>query len=250
MNEWRDDLRLAVAMLTRIPMPHPDGASPAYVARAPRVFPVIGAAIGGAIGLVYLALLGIGIPVAATAALALGAGMLLTGGFHEDGLADLADGFGGGRDKTAKLDIMRDSRLGTYGALVLLVTFAAKLSALTSLPSSSVVVSLIAAHALSRAPLSAVALYLPSARADGLAAAAGKIVPQVAAIAAISGLVIVLVCLPVIDALLATAVAAGAAVVVATLAKRQIGGYTGDVLGATQQIAETAVLLLLAVRHG
>src|SRR5882757_7332222 len=111
IRDWLDDLRLAVAMLTRIPMPHPDGATPSYLARAHRAFPIVGAAIGGVIGLVYLMLLSAGLPAIATAALALGAGMLLTGAFHEDGLADLADGFGGGRDKATKLEIMRDSRL-------------------------------------------------------------------------------------------------------------------------------------------
>jgi len=210
----------------------------------------VGAAIGGAIGLVYLMLTVIGVPVIAAAALALGAGMLLTGAFHEDGLADLADGFGGGRDKAAKLEIMRDSRLGTYGALVLLVTFAAKMAALAALPKSSVVASLVAAHALSRGPLPAITLFLPYARESGLAASAGRIDPPAAAIAAIGALVIAVLCLPVLDALLAVVVAIGAAAAIAMLAQRQIGGYTGDVLGGAQQTAETALLVLLAVRHG
>src|SRR5437763_1531756 len=80
-----------------------------------------------------------GLPDLAAAALALGAGAILTGALHEDGLADVADGFGGGRDIAAKLEIMRDSRLGTYGALILLVSFAAKLSALAVLPDGDVV---------------------------------------------------------------------------------------------------------------
>ena len=134
MNEWLDDLRTAVAFLTRLPMPHPQGASPENFVRAHRLFPVVGAAIGGAVGLFCLALRAIGLPDLAAAALALGAGALLTGALHEDGLADVADGFGGGRDPAAKLEIMRDSRLGTYGALMLLVIFVAKVSALATLP--------------------------------------------------------------------------------------------------------------------
>ena len=248
MNEWLDDLRLAVAMLTRIPMPHPDGASPPNLARVHRLFPLVGAGIGAVIGLIDLALAATGMPALAAAALALGAGLLLTGAFHEDGLADLADGFGGGRDKAAKLEIMRDSRLGTYGALALLVSFAVKVAVIAGLPHPWVVPGLIAAHALSRGPLAAMTLALPYARADGLAASAGKPDATTAAISAAIAIVIALLCLPAADALLAALTAAAAAAAVAILARRQIGGYTGDVLGGTQQIAEVAILLLLVVR--
>ena len=248
MKEWLDDLRLAVAMLTRIPMPHPDGASPSYLARAHRLFPLVGAGIGAVIGLVYLAMAATGMPAMAAAALALGAGMLLTGAFHEDGLADLADGFGGGHDKAGKLEIMRDSRLGTYGALALVVSFAIKLAAIAGLPHASVVPALIAVHALSRGPLTAMTLALPYARTDGLAASAGKPNATTAVISGAIAIVIALLCLPAADALLATLTAAMAAAAVAILARRQIGGYTGDVLGGTQQVAEVAILLLLVIR--
>jgi adenosylcobinamide-GDP ribazoletransferase len=250
MSDWLDDLRLAVGMLTRIPMPHPHGASPPYLARAQRVFPLVGAAIGGAIGLFYLTFLATGMPVTAAAALALGTGMLLTGAFHEDGLADMADGFGGGRDKAAKLEIMRDSRLGTYGALILLVSFAAKLAALASLPKSSVLMSLIAVHALSRGPLPTIALMLPYARDDGLAASSGQLDFATAATAAAIAIGVAFLCLPILEAFLAILVAGCAATAVAWLANQQIGGQTGDVLGGTQQIAEVAILLLLTIRLG
>jgi adenosylcobinamide-GDP ribazoletransferase len=250
MNDWLDDLRLAAGMLTRIPMAHPDGATPPYLARAHRVFPLVGAAIGGVIWLVYFMLSAIGVPFIAAAALALGAGMLLTGAFHEDGLADLADGFGGGREKTAKLEIMRDSRIGTYGTLVLLVTFTAKTAALASLPSPSALTALIAVHALSRGPLPAITLFLPYAREGGLAASAGKVEPSVAATAAICALAAAFICLPIFDAMLAAVVTVAAAAAIAALAQRQIGGYTGDVLGGAQQTTETALLVLLAIRHG
>src|SRR5207237_2050873 len=108
MNEWLDDFKTAVAFLTRLPMPHPLGPMPPNFVRAHRMFPVVGALIGAAIGLFCLALRATGLPDLASSALALGAGMILTGGLHEDGLADVADGFGGGRDTAAKLEIMRD----------------------------------------------------------------------------------------------------------------------------------------------
>jgi len=128
MNEWLDDFRTAVAFLTRLPMPHPDGAMPPNFVRAQRMFPVVGALIGAAVGLLCLGLRYVGVPDLAAAALALGGSAILTGALHEDGLADVADGFGGGRTLESKLEIMRDSRLGTYGAVGLLVSFAAKLS--------------------------------------------------------------------------------------------------------------------------
>jgi adenosylcobinamide-GDP ribazoletransferase len=190
----------------------------------------------------------IGVPDLAAAALALGASAILTGALHEDGLADVADGFGGGRDVAAKLEIMRDSRLGTYGALILLVSFAAKLSALAAIPDSDVVQSLIAAHALARGVLPWMAMSLPYARKDGLAANAGRPDAATAAMAAALALVIALLSLSFVNALLAAIVAAAGGFGMALLAQKQIGGQTGDVLGGAEQIAETAILVLLAAR--
>jgi adenosylcobinamide-GDP ribazoletransferase len=250
MNEWLDDFKTAVAFLTRLPMPHPQGSMPPNFVRAHRMFPVVGALIGAAIGLFCLALRATGLPDLASAALALGAGMILTGALHEDGLADVADGFGGGRDAAAKLEIMRDSRLGTYGALILLVSFAAKLSALASLPDAQVVYGLIAAHALARGVLPAMSLNLPYARKDGLAANAGQPDATVAVVAIAIALVSALLALSWANMFWAAVVTALSAVCMGWLAKRQIGGQTGDVLGAAEQVAETAVLLLLAARFG
>src|SRR5258708_5496652 len=200
MNDWLDDLRTAVAFLTRLPMPHPEGAMPSNFVRAHRMFPLVGAAIGAAVGLCYLAM-------------------------RISGLPDFADGFGGGRDPAAKLEIMRDSRLGTYGALILLVSFAAKLSALAALPDAYVVQSLIAAHALARGVLPAMATSLPYARNDGLAANAGRPDSTTAAIAGAFALVIALLSLPLREALGAALAAVACAIGMAWLAQRQIGGH-------------------------
>ncbi|QPF85743.1 adenosylcobinamide-GDP ribazoletransferase [Bradyrhizobium genosp. L] len=248
MNQWLDDLRTATAFLTRLPMPHPAGAGHENFARAQRMFPLVGALIGALVGLVCLLLRGIGVPDLAAAALALGFGALLTGALHEDGLADVADGFGGGCDVAAKLEIMRDSRLGTYGALALVVSFSAKLSALAAIPDHFVVQGLISAHALGRGVLPWLAISLPNARKDGLAASAGRPDSTIAAVAAGIALVIALLALPFASALLAAIAAGVAASIVGWLARRQIGGVTGDVLGAAEQVAETAILLLLAAR--
>jgi adenosylcobinamide-GDP ribazoletransferase len=248
MNDWLDDLRTAVAFLTRLPMPHPAGPMPENFVRAHRIFPLVGAAIGGAVGLVCLGLRAIGVPDLAAAALALGAGAILTGALHEDGLADVADGFGGGRDVAAKLEIMRDSRLGTYGALILMVSFATKVSALAMISDAGIVPSLIAAHALARGVLPAMSMSLAYARKDGLAANAGRPDLATAAIAGGLALVIAVLALPGLTALGSALVACMCAMGMAWLAQRQIGGQTGDVLGGTEQVAETAILVLLAAR--
>jgi len=246
IGDWLDDVLAAAAFLTRVPLPHL--ASPPNLARAYRAFPLLGAAIGAAVGAVDLLLLWIGLPAIAAAALALGAGAMLTGALHEDGLADLADGFGGGRDKAAKLDVMRDSRLGTYGSLALMTSFVAKSGALSTLPRSEVLVAMIATHALARAPLAVLAAAMPYARADGLGASAGRPDSVIASTACAMAAVIALVALPTATAVIAAFVAAGAAAIVAALAQQQIDGQTGDVLGAAEQVCEVAVLLTLAAR--
>jgi adenosylcobinamide-GDP ribazoletransferase len=226
-------------------MPHPDGAVPPALARAQRVFPLVGAMIGAATGAFYLAFAATGIPPLAAAALALGAGALLTGALHEDGLGDVADGFGGGRDRDKKLAIMRDSRLGTYGMLALIVAFAAKAAALPALGSATVP-ALIAAHALGRAVIPVMAATMPYARSDGLGQSAGRPEHTNVVIAIVFGAAIALLCLPLAQALLAIGLTVVGGAAVALLAQRQIGGVTGDVFGAAEQVVEIAVLLLVA----
>ena len=248
MNEWFDDFKTAVAFLTRLPMPHPDGAMPQNFVRAHRMFPVVGALIGAAVGLLCLGLRYLGVPDLAAAALALGGSAIVTGALHEDGLADVADGFGGGRNPESKLEIMRDSRLGTYGAVVLLVSFAAKLSALAAIPDGYVVPALIAAHALARGILPFMSLNLPYARNDGLARNAGQPDLSTAGFAIIFALLLALLSLSWSNALLSALAAALSGLGIAWLAQRQIGGQTGDVLGGAEQVGETAILVLLAAR--
>jgi adenosylcobinamide-GDP ribazoletransferase len=171
----------------------------------------------------------------------------LTGALHEDGLADVADGFGGGRDKMAKLAIMRDSRLGSYGVLALIFSVGLRWSALVALADPLAVAgALITAGALSRAVVPPVYGWLNPARTDGLAAGLGgppglRVVMAAVLGTCIAGLVLTTAALPV----MAVAILAGLAV--GSLALRQIGGHTGDVLGACQQVVEIAVLLTLVM---
>ena len=246
MNEWLDDLLTAAGFLTRLPLPRRAGPGQVNLVRAYRMFPLVGAGIGGAAGLACLGLRGLGVPDLAAAALALGAGLLLTGALHEDGLADVADGFSGGSDPAAKLEIMRDSRLGSYGALILLVSFVTKLSALAALADGVVVQAMIAAHALARGVLPAMAMSLAFAREDGLAASAGRPDFAITATAGALAFVIAWLALSFSVALCAVVAAAACAIGMAWLARRQIGGQTGDVLGAAEQAGETTILVLLA----
>jgi adenosylcobinamide-GDP ribazoletransferase len=245
-REWLDDVSLAVGLLTRVPMPHPVAASADGLARAQRAFPLVGALVGLVVGLVDRGLLATGIPALAAATLALGASAALTGALHEDGLADVGDGFGGGRDKASKLAIMRDSRLGTYGVIVLLVGFVARASALASLPMMAILPALVVAHALGRAAIPMLAANLPFARDDGLGRSAGRPDLASAITAVVLGVVIALLCLTAVQALLAIIVAIVGAAALAGLAWRQIGGVTGDVFGAVEQVVEALVLLALA----
>jgi adenosylcobinamide-GDP ribazoletransferase len=246
INQWLEDLSNALAFLTRLPAPRRIGMTAPDLARAYRAFPIIGALIGVAIGCADLLLLRAGLPAIPAAALALGAGILLTGALHEDGLADVADGFGGGRDKQRKLDLMRDSRLGTFGALALLVSFVAKAGALATLPRGDIIPDMMAIHALARAPLAVIAAQMSYAREDGLAVTAGRPDARTAFAACVVAAIITLICLPFGAAAKAMLVAGAAACCLAVLAQRQIGGQTGDVLGAAEQVSEMALLALLS----
>ena len=239
---------LATAVLTRLPVM---AATPAEgeVATSSWAFPVVGAGIGmiAAFALFVASVFGLG--QAPSVLLALVTAGFVTGALHEDGLADTADGFGGGRDRDDKLAIMRDSRQGTYGILALILTIGLRAVALASIagPIESGL-ALIAAHAASRAFLPPAMLWVDPARDDGLGATAGRPSPGVVAIAVAVGALIAIGMLGPVRGIIAFVVSSMAVTAVAALARRQIGGYTGDVLGAFQQVGEIVMLLVAAAR--
>ncbi len=243
---WRDEVGLALVFLTRLPWP---GRLPADrpLMDAAWAFPVVGVAVGLIAALGFWVADGLGLPVSIAALVAVGAGMLVTGALHEDGLADVADGFGGGRDADAKRRIMRDSRIGSYGVLALILGVAAKLAVLAALPDlETVAAALLTSHALGRAGIPALACWLPPASADGRGREAGRPGAVGALWAAGIGAGVGLMVLPGGIGLAAALSAATAALAVGWLARRQIGGATGDVYGAAEQAAEIAALLALA----
>jgi adenosylcobinamide-GDP ribazoletransferase len=236
------DCKVALAFLTRLPVRHGQAWRDADLAASVLLFPVIGALIGLAGGLAYALTLGLGLPPWPAAALALATTIGATGALHEDGLADVADGFGGGRTREDKLRMMRDPRIGSYGAIALVLAALARAGAIVALLDPlHVMTTLVTAGAVSRAALPVVMVSLPLARNDGLAAQTGRPHPLRAAAAALIAVLIAIACLGETSPAALLAGAAGA-LAVALLARRQIGGYTGDVLGAVQQVAEIGVL--------
>ena len=251
-RHWRQDMARACVFLTRLPVRWPDAApgepdGMAALARALRCAPLVGVLVGAAGALTLLLAGALNLPPLAAAALALAATFALTGGLHEDGLADVADGFGGGADAAGKLAIMRDSRVGSYGVAAIafsLLLRAGALMTLAAVPGGAL--ALIGAHALARAAMLPVMRGLQPARADGLGRGAGRPSRGAAGTAVGLGALTALLTLGPLTGLLAIAVAAVATAVVARLAARHVHGYTGDVLGAVEQAVETAVLLTAA----
>ncbi len=241
---WVDDLKVATAFLSRIPVSAGGAAAPGRLARAARAFPLVGAGLGLLGGLVYAIALGLGLTPTLAAVLALAALVWLTGALHEDALADVADGFGGGTERDEKLRIMRDSRVGSYGALALVVSFALRVAALSALAEpGTVTAALVAAGAASRATMAGLMQRLEPARTEGRAAEAGKPDDRAVALALAIAAVISVLGLG-LRAGAGGFLAAGlGAAAVGYLARRQIGGHTGDVLGAGQQAAEILCLL-------
>ncbi|SEN27290.1 cobalamin-5'-phosphate synthase [Gemmobacter aquatilis] len=236
------DLRAGLSLLSRVPLP-----PPASFPSPPAVWawPVAGLILGGlAVAVAQLALV-LGLPVGLAAALALGMGTLTTGAMHEDGLADTCDGLWGGWEKARRLEIMKDSHIGSYGVMGLLLVTLARWSAVSALLAAGHWPALLAAAALSRAPMAVLMAGMANARGSGLSASVGR--PSQDAAAAAVGVAAVLALLTGgLGALAAVLAVAAATLVLALLAQRKIGGQTGDILGASQQLADLAALAAFA----
>ena len=242
------DFKLAFGFLTRLPGPLSLPAASGELGRALRLAPLVGLVVGVCGALVtWIAVGGLGMPPLPAALLTIGATIWITGALHEDGLADVADGFGGAFERSRKLAIMRDSRIGAYGVLALILSIGLRAAALAALTGPEVASAvLIAAHCLSRGLLPLVMLVLVPARDDGLAAAAGRPGPADALTGLLLGLLLAALAAGSVMALSLGLAALVAAAVTGLIALRQIGGYTGDVLGAVQQTSEIAVLIAAA----
>jgi len=240
------DIAAALALLSRLPV----RASHARGAAAAWAWPVAGAVLGALAGAVGLLALAVGLPPALAAGLALAMGPILTGGLHEDGLADTVDGLWGGWSRERRLEIMKDSHIGSYGVIALVLSLGLRWVALATLfQAGHVVAVMIGAAALSRLPMVVLSHRLPAARPGGLSARVGAPGGVTVGLAALAAVVIATPCLglataPALIVVAVTTLALGA------IARAKIGGQTGDILGAAQQWGEIAVLITLAAAVG
>ena len=245
---WYADLKICLGVLTRLPVYI--GASPEdfSIVGASRLFPIVGAIIGVIAGTVLWMGSWFDLPSAVLALLALLTMTLVTGALHEDGLADTFDGLGGGITREQKLTIMRDSQIGSYGVMALLFSFGLRWAALSEITEDGIDVALIvliAVAAASRAALPAVMHYVPVAREDGLSAGAGKPTFDRAITAVLIGVAFLLFLLGFRTSIVALGLAVLVAGFFVYFVATRLGGQTGDVLGATQQISETTLLLAI-----
>lgn len=253
-----EDILVCLRFWSRIPTPvlarEKDPHAMPDFARVTRVLPVAGAIIGMVGAIVFLAARFAGLPGTLAAGLALAALVLATGAFHEDGLADSADGLGGGMTRQRKLEIMKDSRIGTFGGAALVLSLGLRWMALAAIDAAqgsvAAAAAIVAVAALSRMVALIPAIALEPARAEGAAQAAGapnarSFVIGMTLAVAISGLLVIETS-GLARWIAAVCAAVLGACVMTWIAKRQIGGQTGDIAGASQQIAEIAFLLALA----
>ena len=238
------DFRAAGLFLTRLPFQSKGDLQIQDLARVSPWFPMIGLLIGAISGAVLMIAAELNLPPLSCAFLAITAGALVTGALHEDGLADVGDGFGGGYTKEEKLRIMRDSHIGTYGVLAIILSVGLRASILAGLLGlGTAAVTLVGAAVLSRSFLPGMMYLMPCSRTDGLAAGAGSPTFRAAIIAFCLGSLIAWPFLAGCVAIVALICALISVLIIASIAHRQIGGYTGDVLGATQQATEIVILM-------
>jgi adenosylcobinamide-GDP ribazoletransferase len=234
-------VRAALAFLTRLPVPAPADPS---LDRAAMWFPVVGLIVGGVAAGVR-ALAGLALPPAPATLLAVAAAVLVTGGLHEDGLADVADGLGAHTTRERRLEILRDPRVGTYGVLALIVAVGLVVTTLTALDAAHAARALVTAHVLARWAILPLSKALPPARPGGAGALLRVATAPLLGGTALAVAAALIVAGPV-DGTAALAAAALAALVAGLVLQRGLGGVTGDGYGATAKLAEVAVCATLA----
>jgi adenosylcobinamide-GDP ribazoletransferase len=248
---------IALQFFTRLPIPSWVGFEASWLQHASRYFPLVGCVVAAIAAAVYFAA-ALVLPAPVAAVLSTAASIYLTGAFHEDGFADTCDGIGGGMTRERVLEIMKDSRVGAYGAIGIVCMLATKLTALAMLPPRLAVGTLFLAHPLSRLAASSLIWKLDYVRGEGKAKPlAQQMTNAEFTIAALTALLPAPVLLAIgwiaPDAVLAAVLAALlAAVWLGRKLQQRLGGYTGDCLGAVQQVAEALiyVCVLATLGHG
>lgn len=234
----------AIRFFTRLPVPGWVGHSAEALNQSARYFPAVGLLVGGIGALIYLGAALIW-PQPVAVLLSMAATIYATGAFHEDGLADTVDGLGGGWEKLRILEIMKDSRVGSYGVVAMVLALLGKFLLLSSLEPALIPFALLAGHALSRFCATVLLATMDYVREDLLSKAkplATRLSPG-AMLVALSFVVAALAFLPLEKVIFGVVLAALVTFWLAAKFKRWLGGYTGDCLGATQQLSEIAFYL-------
>ncbi|WP_267550822.1 adenosylcobinamide-GDP ribazoletransferase [Rhizobium rhizogenes] len=256
MREYMRDTARAVAFLSRIPVPTSFFAGyDGKLAPVSRAFPVAGLLIALPGSIVFGLLLALHADPLMAALLALTVQTVVTGALHEDGLSDTADGLGGGKDRERALAIMKDSRIGTYGAAALILSFGLRAAALAAIARHlmpfDAALALLATAALSRGAMVWHWHVLPPAKPDGVAASAGQPDGNAMQLALMTALALATLFIwpslgisALVSCLLVVAIAT---FFVTRHVRRRLSGHTGDTIGATQQICEIASLCTLAM---
>ena len=234
-----DSLIGAIRFFTRLNVPGQHGHGTVALEHAIRYFPAVGLIIGAIAALVFV-LASLIWPKTLAVVAAIAAAIVVTGALHEDGWSDMVDGFGGGATRERVLAIMRDSALGSFGAVALMMMLLCRFSALLEIDSARLPVALIAGHAVSRLCATFVLARLDYARSEGKAKPFAKRLGHGELAFATLTALLPLAFLPSWPALAGLILALIATLWLARLFRRRIGGYTGDCLGATQQLAELA----------
>ena len=248
-NEFKT-FALAVHFLTRIPTPFDIDYSPERLRDANRYYPLVGAIIGTVAAIAFF-LANLALPILIAVLIATAATALLTGAFHEDGLADTFDGISGAYDRTKSLEIMHDSRIGTFGALALILVISLKVASLTAIAdTATIITALIAAHIISRTSTVIVKATSTYARENGIAGPQDLPLRPINAIIAIITALLTLAAIALIlnptAALLTIAGATIGHILIRIYFQPRLKGHTGDTLGATQQITELSIYVALA----
>lgn len=234
------DIWVAFSLLSRLPTPVDHARASTRGAAAAWAYPIVGLALGGMAGIIAAILLWLNIPAGMAAGAALATLAITSGGMHEDGLSDFADSTGG-TTQAHRLEIMKDSHIGAFGATALILALLMRFSGIANLSGWGIIFGLAAIGAISRAGMVLVMHILPNARDTGLSARTGRPDINVTLFAVLIALASSLLLLGPI-CLLVVIIGFAATLPVAWYAKRSLGGQTGDVLGTAQQFGEIAAL--------